>query len=123
MFRIAKRSDDVALAFRREIFPETELAHAGKKRFAILAVTLRARRYATFFPKLQQRLSKGQKCMGGRGEAELAIALQGMPLSQEIEAQAACITERAFEHLSARQHVGKTRDAFETFVRRRDKII
>jgi hypothetical protein len=61
--------------------------------------------------------------MRWRSEAELAVALEAVPLREKVEAHASCKTKGAFQCLAARQHVGKAGDAFQAFVGRRDKIV
>ncbi len=53
----------------------------------------------------------------------MPVTLEALPLRQEIEAHAARITGSAFEGLAPREHVGKTGNAFQAFVGRRDKVV
>src|SRR4051812_45940995 len=61
--------------------------------------------------------------MRGRGETELAIAFEPLPLRQQIEADAPRVVGGFLERGTARDDERKTRHAFEAFVRRRDEIV
>jgi hypothetical protein len=84
IIRITKRSNDVALALSRQVLGETKLAHSRSQCLVISAVAGGASGDAAFFAQFFQRSGEGEQCVGGRREAELAIAFKTFPLCEQI---------------------------------------
>src|SRR5438067_690481 len=123
IIRITKRSDDVALALGGQALDETKPVHSPSQCLVIRSVTGGASGYATFFAQFFKRSAEGQQRMGGRREAELAIAFKTFPLCEQIETYASRTAFTRFERFASRQHEGEAGNAFETFVRGRNYII
>ena len=61
--------------------------------------------------------------MGRRRKTELGILLEALPLPEQVQAQAAGVTFTGQQRRAPRDDEGKTRNAFETFVRRGDQEV
>jgi len=84
IIRITKCSDDVALAFFRQVLGETKLAHPRSQYLVISAVAGGASGDTAFFAQFFKRSGEGEERMRGRRETKLAIAFKTFPLCEQI---------------------------------------
>jgi hypothetical protein len=78
---------------------------------------------AALASELGERLVEGEECVGGWGEAELAVGFKPFPLSDEVEAEAACVPLGGEQRRPACDREGKTGDAFDALVSGGDEVV
>ena len=107
----------------REDRPKSQSLHAGEDCPMMVAVTLFPSRDAAFASQSIERRGEGENDVRGRGKAELAAALQLLPLRVQIETQAAGAAARGFERSGADDREAKAGNALEAFVRGGDQAV
>ena len=94
-----------------------------RKGRVIAAIARGAAGNAAFGFQFQQGLMERQQRVGGRSEAELAVAFQSGPLRVEIEAESPRAALGGQQRRAARQHESEARHAFDALIGRRNQEI
>src|SRR5271157_2726834 len=97
---------------------ESKTSHSGQECLVIRGVAAAPRSDPALFVQLSQRAVKGKDRVSRRGESKLAVGLEPLELTQEVQAQAASVATCCLQHSPARNDEAETRHALETLIGR-----
>mmetsp|Transcript_92769 Transcript_92769/g.276734 ORF Transcript_92769/g.276734 Transcript_92769/m.276734 type:complete len:275 (+) Transcript_92769:501-1325(+) len=102
---------------------EAHLGHPRLQRCEVRGVARQPSLGAALRLVLEQRLLEGQERVRGRREAELPVALHGLPLLQDVQRHAPRVRALPLETLPAAEDEAEARNALQVLVGRGDEVV